>query len=139
MINKENLAYLSALFPESELMREQLLSRRARPKQPLTPSVTTDTSYTNSTADSAPGVYNSLHNPGRMSHSFGNFLSTDVIVGQKDQVLFLLVLVSAGDSHNPAAAVLEHTTTIWLVNQSVSWFAVERLWKSQCTCHVMIM
>lgn len=93
MINKDNLAYMSALFPESELMREQLLARRSRPKQPPTPGIT-DTSYSSHNVAEASMTYSSIQQSSRASQSFVNLLSTDVIVGQKDQVLFLLVLVS---------------------------------------------
>jgi len=85
VVNQHNLAYLAALFPESELVREQLFTRRHRSKQhmPPTPSIT-DPSF----------VDMAFQNPPRNSRNFGSLLSTDVINSQKDQVLFLLVLVS---------------------------------------------
>ena len=84
-INKENLAYLAALYPESELMREQL-TRRMRPKQFLPNSSFKQTGHLNDSYIDA-----TLH---RGAKSYGYLLSTDVISNQKDQVLFLLVLVS---------------------------------------------
>ena len=46
-------------------------------------------------ADSSDMNHSCNHQAGsRYSQCFGSLLSTDVITGQKDQVLFLLVLVS---------------------------------------------
>ena len=83
VVNQHNLAYLAALFPESELVREQLLlTRRWRTKQP----------FSRGFSDS---VFNdNALQQGRNSKSFNCLLSTDVISSPKDQLLFLLVLVS---------------------------------------------
>lgn len=89
VVNQDNLAYLAALFPESELVREQLLKRRLRNKQqqqqqqPPTP-INTDPSFNDAAFQSAVRNY----------RKFGTLLSMDVISTPKDQVLFLLVLVS---------------------------------------------
>lgn len=117
IINKDNLAYLAALFPESELMREQLINKRWRPKQalasgqssftpgllPSTPGITPPTpgimapptpNITDSYLASDSGT-NLLYQQQsyRDSQSFSSLLSTNIISGQKEQVLFLLVLV----------------------------------------------
>ena len=75
-MNQDNLAYLTALFPESEIVREQLKERRTRLKSFATCSNDTLTS------DEDNQQYHSL-------------LSIHVIPTQKLQILFLLTLVGA--------------------------------------------
>lgn len=96
-INKENLAYLAALFPESEPMREQLTARRWRPKTPGTTAHSSAMSpLTPSTGDTSVDLGPHQHHySSRNSQSYDSLLSTDLITGQKDQILFLLVLASA--------------------------------------------
>lgn len=94
VINKDNLAYLAALFPESESMRERLITRKWRPKQPLTPGIHPTTNEIADTSFTDIDHHHHHQQSSRYSQSYGSLLSTDVITGQKDQVLFLLVLVS---------------------------------------------
>ena len=104
MVNQHNLAYLAALFPESELVREQLFTRRLRNKQqhmPPTPGIT-DPSFNDIT----------FQNTMRNSRNFGSLLSTDVISTPKDQVLFLLVLVSLV-LHMPVLVLPEARKESW--------------------------
>ena len=70
-VNQHNLAYLTALFPESEIIREQLCDRRSRLKSFITSCTEGEESL---------GSYSAL-------------LSTQTIGTNKLQILFLLMLV----------------------------------------------
>ena len=72
-VNDNNLAYLTALFPQSEIMRHQLSDQRLRLK---------------------PGS-SLFFEKARPQRSYSILLSTAVIPDEKTQVLFLLTLVSA--------------------------------------------
>ena len=73
-VNQDNLAYLTALFPESEIVREQLKERRTRLK-------------------SFAACSNDTLTLDEDSPQFHSLLSIHVIPTQKLQILFLLTLV----------------------------------------------
>ena len=70
-----NLAYVTALFPESEIVRQQLRERRPRLK-----TLMASLSIVEGEREEGPS-------------SFSALLSTQTIVSHKLQILFLLMLV----------------------------------------------
>ena len=79
-VNQVNLAYLTALFPESEIVREQLTERRTRLKS-FAATSSIDSMLVGAGDEETHQQYHSL-------------LSVQVIPTQKLQILFLLMLVS---------------------------------------------
>ena len=72
-----NLAYVTALFPESEIVRQQLRERRPRLK-----TLMASLSIVEGEREEGPPPFSSL-------------LFTQIIVSHKLQILFLLMLVCA--------------------------------------------
>ena len=83
-MNQVNLAYLTALFPESEIVREQLTERRTRLKSF---AATVTSSFNDSIL--VGGAGDEETHP-----QYHSLLSVQVIPTQKLQILFLLMLVS---------------------------------------------
>ena len=81
-VNQVNLAYLTALFPESEIVREQLTERRTRLKSFATASSSNDSILVGASGDEED------------HQQYHSLLSVQVIPTQKLQILFLLMLVS---------------------------------------------
>ena len=82
-VNQVNLAYLTALFPESEIVREQLTERRTRLKSFAA------TAASSSNDSILVGVVDE-----ETHQQYHSLLSVQVIPTQKLQILFLLMLVS---------------------------------------------
>lgn len=80
-MNQINLAYLTALFPEKEIVREQLTERRTRLKS-FAATSSNDSILAGAGDEETHQQYHSL-------------LSVQAIPTQKLQILFLLMLVSS--------------------------------------------
>ena len=85
-VNQVNLAYLTALFPESEIVREQLTERRTRLKSCA--AAATTSSLNDSILVGGAG-------DDETRPQYHSLLSVQVIPTQKLQILFLLMLVRA--------------------------------------------
>jgi hypothetical protein len=85
-VNQVNLAYLTALFPESEIVREQLTERRTRLKS-FAPTASITSSFNDSILVGGAGDEDTRQ-------QYLSLLSVQVIPTQKLQILFLLMLVS---------------------------------------------